>query len=179
MDNLEKVEKLRERANVSYEEAKKALEDNNWDLLEAMVQLEKQGKTDGPAKSQYSTSYEEQDQYLPVEKTVCKEKDEKEHKERPHKGFFRKCLRTCRDNFFCIRRHEELVFKLPILVLLVILLCTWKVTVPVLIIGLFFNFRYSLEGKDELKEANDIISSAAKAAEKVKEEFQKESHSEA
>ena len=29
MDNLEKVEKLRERANVSYEEAKAALEANN------------------------------------------------------------------------------------------------------------------------------------------------------
>ena len=41
MDNLEKVDKLRERANVSYEEAKAALEANGWDLLDAMVYLEK------------------------------------------------------------------------------------------------------------------------------------------
>ena len=48
MDKLEKVEKLRERANVSYEEAKAALEANDWDLLDAMVALEKSGKTDSP-----------------------------------------------------------------------------------------------------------------------------------
>ena len=44
MDQLEKVDKLRERANVSYEEAKEALEASNWDLLDAMVYLEKHGK---------------------------------------------------------------------------------------------------------------------------------------
>ncbi len=43
MENIEKVEKLRERANVTYEEAKLALEENNWDILDAMVSLEKQG----------------------------------------------------------------------------------------------------------------------------------------
>ena len=37
MEQLEKVEKLRERADVSYEEAKEALEDCDWDLLDAMV----------------------------------------------------------------------------------------------------------------------------------------------
>ena len=60
MDNLEKVEKLRERANVSYEEAKEALENNDWDLLDAMVALEKEGKTVKPEQTAYSTSYEEQ-----------------------------------------------------------------------------------------------------------------------
>ena len=44
MDNLEKVERLREKADVSYEEAKKALDECDGDLLDAMVYLEKQGK---------------------------------------------------------------------------------------------------------------------------------------
>ena len=44
MDNMEKVEKLRERANVTYEEAKAALEESSWDLLDAIVNLERQGK---------------------------------------------------------------------------------------------------------------------------------------
>ena len=34
MDNLEKVEKLREKTGVSYEEAKEALEANNYDVLD-------------------------------------------------------------------------------------------------------------------------------------------------
>ena len=48
MDQMEKVDRLRERANVTYEEAKAALEANNWDLLDAMVALEKEGKTIPP-----------------------------------------------------------------------------------------------------------------------------------
>ena len=36
MDNLEKVEKLREKTGVSYEEAKEALEANNYDVLDAI-----------------------------------------------------------------------------------------------------------------------------------------------
>ena len=45
MDQFEKVEKLRERADVSYEEAKEALENSNWDILDAMIYLEQNGKT--------------------------------------------------------------------------------------------------------------------------------------
>ena len=56
MENLEKVEKLRERAEVTYEEARAALEENNWDLLDAMVALERAGKTKAPEKKNFSTS---------------------------------------------------------------------------------------------------------------------------
>ena len=44
MDNFEKVEKLVQKANVSYEDAKQALEEANGDMLDAMIALEKQGK---------------------------------------------------------------------------------------------------------------------------------------
>ena len=45
MEQLEKVEKLRERADVSYEEAKEALEACDWDLLDAMVYGSHPGST--------------------------------------------------------------------------------------------------------------------------------------
>lgn len=73
MEQLEKVEKLRQRANVTYEEAKQALEACNWDLLDAMVYLEKQGKVKEPNQSTYSTSYDDQSQYISV-KEKCKVK---------------------------------------------------------------------------------------------------------
>ncbi len=44
MTNYEMVELLRQKANVSYEEAKAALEAANWDLLDAIVLLEREGK---------------------------------------------------------------------------------------------------------------------------------------
>ena len=44
MTNYEMVELLRQKANVSYEEAKAALEASDWDLLDAIVLLEREGK---------------------------------------------------------------------------------------------------------------------------------------
>ena len=81
MDKLEKVEKLRERANVSYEEARSALEENDWDLLDAMVALEKSGKTSGPKQESFSTSYDQQQEYVCV-----KSKVEEQRKEQPKLG---------------------------------------------------------------------------------------------
>jgi len=42
--NLEQIEALRERANVSYGEAKEALEVCDGDLVEALIYLEKNNK---------------------------------------------------------------------------------------------------------------------------------------
>ena len=75
MEQLEKVEKLRERADVSYEEAKEALEACDWDLLDAMVWLEKRGKVKGPSKESFTTSYEEQDQYVSVKDKVQEQEE--------------------------------------------------------------------------------------------------------
>ena len=70
MEMMEKVERLREKANVSYEEAKDALEQANGDLLDAIVLLERQGKVKGPAQSTFSTDYEEQTEFVKVRDKV-------------------------------------------------------------------------------------------------------------
>lgn len=44
MDQLEKVEKIREKTGVTYEEAKAALDAAGGDVLDALVYLESQGK---------------------------------------------------------------------------------------------------------------------------------------
>ena len=60
MDKLKLVDRLREKANISYEEAKIALENSNWDILEAMLYLEKHGKVNSPSVSIfYSNEYRE------------------------------------------------------------------------------------------------------------------------
>ena len=60
MTNFEMVELLRQKANVSYEEAKAALEAANWDLLDAIVLLEKEGRVaDGGAAYSTGTKREE------------------------------------------------------------------------------------------------------------------------
>ena len=171
MDKLEKVEKLRERANISYEEARAALEANDWDLLDAMVELEKNGRTESPKQEQYSTSYDKQEEYIPVQEKVEQQQNERPRIGRSISDAVRSFFRICRDNAFCVKRHGDEVLRVPLLATVVILLFTWRIMLPVALIALLFGFRYSFEGKDELKDANDLMESAGIAAESLKEGF--------
>ena len=44
MEHIEMIEKLREKAGITREEAADALTRANWDMLEALVILEREGK---------------------------------------------------------------------------------------------------------------------------------------
>ena len=55
MERLEKVEKIREKTGVSYEEAKNALEACEYDVLDALVYLETLGKINREKLATYST----------------------------------------------------------------------------------------------------------------------------
>jgi hypothetical protein len=45
VENLEKIDVVRDRMNVNYEEAKKALESRDWDLVEALILLEQEERS--------------------------------------------------------------------------------------------------------------------------------------
>ena len=82
MDEFEKVEKLRQRANISYEEAKEALEKSEGDLLDAMIYLEGQGKISPDEQTSRSTTYEGQTDLVDVRDTVEKEDRKNKKSER-------------------------------------------------------------------------------------------------
>ena len=44
MDNFEKIEQLVNKAGCSYEDAKAALEGCGWDMIDAIISLERDGK---------------------------------------------------------------------------------------------------------------------------------------
>ncbi len=169
MDNFEKVEKLREKANVSYEEAKAALEEANGDLLDAMILLEKQGKAE-KKKESYSTGEEK------TELAVVGEPEKKEKKEKHGNAFTDKLKelwhKSC-ENYFVVERDGEVLINLPICVFLLIMLFTFHVTLVAMVVALFFGCRYGFRGADEMKLANDVCDKASEAADKVKEEFDK------
>jgi hypothetical protein len=60
-DMLQKIVTLRERADVTYEEAAQILTKNNGDVAASLVELEKQGRVDGGehAKMQHNYSTQE------------------------------------------------------------------------------------------------------------------------
>ena len=173
MEMLEKVERLREKADVTYEEAKEALEQTGGDLLDAMVLLERRGKVKKPAQSTFSTEYEEQAEYIKVRDTV-----EEQEKSAPSFGrtigrLFRGFIRCIRQTTFLVTREEEVIFTMPTLVFALLLFFLWEVLAPVMVIALFFGIRYSFEGEEEAEKANSILNKAGDFAQDVRSEFTK------
>lgn len=134
MDHFEMTEKLRERAQVSYEEAKEALELNEWDMLEAIVYLEREGKTrraDGTGEQ-------------PQEKTHAKtESRQAEKKHRVSGNLFETAANALANrvvekgnrNRLEIYREGKVAAKLPLTVVVLVTLCMFWVVVPAMFIG--------------------------------------------
>ena len=171
MEMIEKVERLRERADVTYEEAKAALEEAGGDLLDAMVLLERRGKVRGPAQSSYSTEYEEQKDYIRV-----RDKVEQQKKSAPSfthtvgrlvKTFFS----FIRHTVFIVTKEDSIIFTMPSWVLVLLLFFFWEAIVPVMVIALFFKVNYSFDGAQNVKRANDILGKAGEFAQDVRNEF--------
>lgn len=171
MDQLDKVEKLREKANVTYEEAKEALEASNWDILDAMVYLERAGKINGHQGRTYSTQYEEPDHFEQYTRT---------NTDRPTFGescshFFKwlgKIIGKSTSNYFEIERHNEIIFSIPILLFVLLLLIFNALSVILLIVGLFCDCKYIFNGPDiEGSSINKAMNHASEAAEEIKRDI--------
>ena len=171
MDKFEKVERLAVKAGVSYEDAKWALEESNGDMLDALILLERIGKTEPPKKSSYSTQYEDQAEYMPVERIA--DSGSKSSSDGKFKEFCRKAWHELSSNFLIIKHKGELFAKLPLWAMILLILVFWHIGLILLIVSLFFGFTYRFEGGTDLKAANDVMEKASGAAEKVKEEFRK------
>lgn len=174
MEQLEKVEKLRQRADVTYEEAKEALEASEWDILEAMVYLEKKGKVKPPQQETYTTNCEDQAQYMDVKEKVQEQEEETARKTWQKLGhLFRIFIRKTRDNAFCVKRKEEEILRVPVIAMLILLFFFWEVLIPAAVIALFFDCRYFFKGKDNLDSMNKAMEKAGEFADKVKDEYEK------
>ena len=172
MEKFEKVERLVEKTNASYEDAKKALEEANEDMLDAMIILEKQGKISGPSQSTYSTADNAESPYKDVPAVVSNsEKTEGKSFFKDLKAAVKRGIRYTTDNYLKVERHGDQILKLPLWISIIILLCAWHLLLVVFIISLFCECRYSIDGKDNAKEVNVIMNQASDLAEKVKDSF--------
>lgn len=161
MDHFEMVEKLREKAQVSYEDAREALEKTDWDLLDALVYLEKAGKVAGADSASYSTRVEQ--------------KPRPERREESGKGMFQRLLEgfatvinQANKVSLEIMHKGKLVLTLPLLALvLLVVFCFWIVA-PLLVIGLFLGFTYRFKGASAVDAVNRAMDKAADVAQNIK-----------
>lgn len=161
---LEQVERLREKANVSYGQAKQALEYSGGNLLDALIYLEENGVIPRPENACYSTKaqcrppVEEEISAVPAPPVRPKRR-------RGLRWFFRRCRSWLVDNELEVWRRGEPITSLPVLILAILLIFAYYITVPLLVGGLFFGFRYRFSGPDLDRELiNQSMDTAADTA---------------
>jgi len=115
---LEQIDFLRERANVSYREAKEALEETGGDIVEALVMLEKQNKISGKKQSS-SKSNGENGFWDSI------------------KNFFRKMNRIR----FILRNEKSVLINFPLTVALILAIFATPFAVVGILVALFAGYR--------------------------------------
>jgi len=161
MDHYEMVESLRAKANVTYEEAKAALEESDWDILDALVLLENEGKVN---------------QSIPEYSTKEKEENRRSARAEEVKGslsrlwaWIRKMFTLGNSNHFVISRKGSELVSMPITVTALLTVLVWPFSLILLCVGLFLGTRYAFRGPDINTTVNDIVSKVQdKAAAAVK-----------
>ena len=180
MDKLKLVDRLREKANISYEEAKIALENSNWDILEAMLYLEKHGKVNSPSVSifysnEYRESYTEHEETHNNDDNInsdnSKSKDNFE-------GIFEaicKVIDTGNNIFLQVKKSNRVLVKIPLTVVVVLLFFAFWVIIPLIIVALFFDIEISLSSKrfdtDKIDKVNEVFRYLLKVAQDIKKKF--------
>ena len=174
MDHFEMVEKLRTKANVTYEEAKAALEASDWDILDALVLLESEGKVkDAPETREYTT--QEKKEYKFETKNGGEFKVEVSNTLSKLWAWIKELIRKGNKNQFVISRRnknmfdqpmEELIaFPITVLVLLILVPGVGLPTILIaLVVGLFLGARYSFRGPDINNKVNDFMGKAQEKA---------------
>lgn len=177
MINLENVEKLREHTGVSYEDARDALKAANGDLLEALIYLERQGKLKDTQKTGHYKSSSKSDY------TADGNFGFDDNKTNGFIAALKKIgkaivyiIEKGNKNSLEVNRKKKHILSLPLTVVVLLLVVAFWLVVPLMVIGLFFGFRYAFAGDDmeeiqineKMEKFKDKVSDFA---EDVKEEF--------
>ena len=175
---LEQVERLREKADVSYMQAKQALEYSQGNLLDALIYLEEQGIIPRTQQTYYST----QSTAAPVTTQALVRQTVPQGKKEPERGNpVRRMITALRrgllENELEVWRRQQPVTALPMLILIILLVFAFWATVPILLFGLFLGFRYRFSGPDlEDESLNSMMEKMASTADDLGRRVMDELH---
>jgi len=179
MNELEKVEKLREKANVTFAEAKDALDNSGGDILEALIYLENQGKVTVPAGGGFFSGAG-----IPVREERASSGNNESKTGNSGSGeeftdlmkrFGAFCLKMFNkglSNYLVASKNDQHLFSCPVLIVILLVMFFFWVTIPLFVISLFCGFRYRFTGDDLGKDAvNSVMDSATNVVNDVKRSF--------
>ena len=176
MERYEMAELLSKKAGVTLEEARQALADNEWDILDAMVALERKGRvpqaepvTVGGRQENGGYYYSAPAQPQPV-KSAPKREPILTNGFAQLWEYIKKLVRLLVYTNFVVTRREKEVMALPVIWVVVLLICCFWVTLPALLIGMFVGCKYRFEGMGKAGDsANRAMEKLQNAVDNVKE----------
>lgn len=174
MEKTEMIEELVKKADITNEEARKVLEECNWDLLDAIILLERQGKIQNRAAKET----------IILEKNETNNEKNNEQAKEESGGigevigrvfrFIGKIFKKGNETYFVAAKEKEKPIKISLTVFIILsCIAFWFVGI-ILVVGLFTGYKYSLfSPKNNYNKVNDILGKVSKSAEDIKSDFQK------
>ncbi len=182
------IKRLMEKADITTEEAVEVLERHNWDLLDAIIDLERRGKLRG-SKSEtiidvvpvenYKNTYNQEE----ANKQEYNSKAGGEEKKEESCGgigeligrlfkFIGKLIKKGNNNFFDAKKENEKPIRFPLTIAALFIVFLSIPSIILLVIGLFCGYKYSISGPDiKCHGVNDIFEEVSKSADNIKRDF--------
>ena len=187
MDNFEKIEQLVNKSGCSYEDAKTALEGCGWDMIDAIISLEKEGKVKKESAAYTAQPAEETE----IASEVIVESSSHSGKQgntgnagkndkapRQKAGLWKRFKNIMTKNrLVIIKSNGQQLADLPIWIPVAALICFFWATLILAIIAMVFGCRFHFEGENLGKiNINDTMDKATDYAEKVKNDLTGKGH---
>ncbi|MBQ6389843.1 MAG: DUF4342 domain-containing protein [Mogibacterium sp.] len=182
MENFQKIEQLVNKAGCSYEDAKAALEGCGWDMIDAIISLERDGKVKKETAEHTSPKIEETIEIVPEVtsyKSTTGDKDDTGRndsaKAKPKREFklWNRIKRMLMNNrMVVLSRNDQQILDLPIVFPVIALIVFFWATLAVAVLAMIFGCRFHFEGEDLGKtNINSTMDKATDYAEKVKNDL--------
>ena len=173
MDKLDNLEKLKEKFNISYEQAKIALEFNDWDMLDAELFLEYNNIIEKPEEGIFFTNtikskYTEGDS---ISNNLVKV-DVKENRDNTFFENICDLIDKANNIIFEIIKGDKVYLKLPSTIVIILLFFSFSLIIPLAIVGLFFDLKYRLRSNQlKLDKINNVFMKIESEVRKLKDKI--------
>ena len=194
MDNYQKVEQLVNKAGCSYEEAKSALEACEWDMLDAVISLEREGKVNKetaelkaeepieiipevsadnvPGNNSQKIKYVNDDGKDGDQGSSGNSNSSKGSAKREHKLWQRIKSILFNNRMVIIKSNGKQIADLPIVIPVIALIAFFWATLIIAALAMLFGCRFHFEGEDLGKiNINNTMDKATDYAEKVRNDL--------
>ena len=180
MENFEKAELLVKKTGVTFEKANEALKACEYDVLEALVYLEKTGEINSDNVAKYSTGVAEvSDEF---DKTQSDYQKSCKSGVKDFGSWISDLFKKGCGTSFVVTKKDEKIISVPVIVFVLLVLFAFWIVIPLIVVGFFFECRYQFDGFENTTiDINDVCNKtcdkASEVCESIKKEFKKEDSS--